>query len=765
MERDLGGMREMTVLRHARHLAIAALIVAVSGADGLARDADPMAGLGMAAIRATLLEGRDPPGGASLDEVVAALEARDDNPQILHVLGLAFAGDGVVEPDADRAIRYLEAAADAGHVGALQRLARLFENDTLVPADAARALAYRERAVAAGQIAAAVPAARLLISGGPGLEPDTARAERLLEIAAQAGDDNAVRLLDRLRAPRPLPFREIRAALLDGEPAPEGASVEEMIAALEAMEGNGSALFVLGSAFLGESPDVARDVDRGIGFLERAAAEGNPHAAIRLARLFEDGTLVEEDAARALAFYERAIDIGGDRAVLPAARLLANGGPGLEPDSDRAVALLEPLAGQGDEAAERLLARLTAPPRLPLGAMRAALLDGEPAPQGASVEEMIAALEAMEDDAGALFVLGRAFAGEGVLPADPARALPLLERAADLGNVGAMLRLARIHDEGELVARDAGTALTWFERAVAAGQTNVAMTAARLALAGGPGLEPSVDRAVPLLEAAADAGSTDAQVRLADIYLGPEGPNDPAAAIAKLQAAADAGDGRAAMALGRLYRNGGPVRADATRALAAFERARALGVDAAAVQIFDMRLSAGRRDVRRIREASAALEREAQAGNAAAILRLVNFQRTGVGRLVPGSRSAAMRTLEAGRAALSPAAYQRELAILELAGARSLSEIGEIQALLDAAEPRDRVRILRASARANPNAFVYFVQARLLETGHLDGRVTGLLDTRTIRAINRFCVENDAAAACRTGPLSGPAVRFLSETL
>ena len=55
--------------------------------------------------------------------------------------------------------------------------------------------------------------------------------------------------------------------------------------------------------------------------------------------------------------------------------------------------------------------------------------------------------------------------GEEGIAQDEAKAVELFQRAADLGNADAMVRLGECYDDGEGVEQDKSKAVEWYQRA------------------------------------------------------------------------------------------------------------------------------------------------------------------------------------------------------------------------------------------------------------------------------------------------------------
>jgi hypothetical protein len=65
----------------------------------------------------------------------------------------------------------------------------------------------------------------------------------------------------------------------------------------------------------------------------------------------------------------------------------------------------------------------------------------------------------------------------------------------------------------------------------------------------------------------------------------------------------------------------------------------------------------------------------------------------------------------------------------------------------------------------SPNAYVFALQSLLAEKSLYSGGTSGILTRSTIRALNRFCAEQDIEPACQAGPLSPAGSAALSKAL
>lgn len=136
---------------------------------------------------------------------------------------------------------------------------------------------------------------------------------------------------------------------------------------------------------------------------------------------------------------------------------------------------------------------------------------------------------------------------------DYARAKELFERAYELGNPAAALRIGEMYEGGLGVPRDLAQAVAWYEKAIGLGNAYAATRLARLYEAG-RGVPADMEKALALYRQAAEAGELTAQLRLARIlFEGRAGEPDPESAGELFRAAAGTGMPEGQKALGQYH--------------------------------------------------------------------------------------------------------------------------------------------------------------------------------------------------------------------
>lgn len=258
-------------------------------------------------------------------------------------------------------------------------------------------------------------------------------------------------------------------------------------------KGNPQACAQLGERLL-NGDGLPADGPRALVLLEQAARAGVASAAFRLGMVLEAGESVERDRPRAFGYFHAAA-AGGVEAAFRNVGIAYSTGHGVKRDYVEALGWLllaqkHRTAGTvADEVRAQILA-LNRPEWLAAAAQRAPEIERElaratvagllPAPApltyvapsetpGSPVKLVLPSrhrvswpsLDALQRAADrgepvALAAFGQTLLEGKLLPADPARAVPLLERGATAGDADAAQQLAELYLHGEHVTPDAG---------------------------------------------------------------------------------------------------------------------------------------------------------------------------------------------------------------------------------------------------------------------------------------------------------------------
>src|SRR5581483_10620774 len=276
---------------------------------------------------------------------------------------------------------------------------------------------------------------------------------------------------------------------------------------------------------------VSADFEQSRSLLEAAIAGGAVKDGSRaLGDLYRTADPPHRNPDMAMVAYQKAVDLGDAGAMIALAQILGKG-DGTPVSFDRARALLEKAVAAGEAIGgwESLgdLYRNAAPdkrdPRKAEDAYQKAVELGDPWAM-LSLADMLAN-------------------GDG-LPVDFDRARKLLEGAAGAGEVKAAARaLGDLYRYAAADKRDPAKAAGAYQKAAELGDTGAMLTLANM-LAKGDGVAVDFDRARSLLEGAIAAGRTKEGSRaLGDLYRNADAPNrDTAKAAVAYQRAVDLGD-------------------------------------------------------------------------------------------------------------------------------------------------------------------------------------------------------------------------------
>jgi TPR repeat protein len=161
--------------------------------------------------------------------------------------------------------------------------------------------------------------------------------------------------------------------------------------------------------------------------------------------------------------------------------------------------------------------------------------------------------------------------------ADGRDLLPAMQKLADEGNPGVMLRVGLMHASGHGAPRDDFEAVRWYRKSVNAGNTQAAGALAYMLLEG-RGTDKNPQEAERLLQSASDAGNAEATWRLGRLALeGKHVTKDLGRAAQLFQKASDAGHSPAMVDLGLMYNNANGLPRNVNEAARWFKRASDLG--------------------------------------------------------------------------------------------------------------------------------------------------------------------------------------------
>ena len=201
---------------------------------------------------------------------------------------------------------------------------------------------------------------------------------------------------------------------------------------------------------------------------------------------------------------------------------------------------------------------------------------------------------------------------------DYRRAREIWTELSDNGDPVAQFNLGVLYDEGLGIPADPAKARSLWQRAATAGLTRAVHNLALLEIDQASQGKGDLKAARALLEQAAEAGHSSARYSLGKMYeygLGVDA--DATVAVQHISVAAEAGLPRAQYSMGKIYRDGAGIEPDEARSLAWFERAARAG-HAGGQGHFARRLATQDTETARIEAFSFALL-AVRAGNEAAL--------------------------------------------------------------------------------------------------------------------------------------------------
>ncbi len=381
----------------------------------------------------------------------------------------------------------LKIQAGASDVPAMFELSRHYRIGRTTAFDAAEERRWLERAAEAGHVEAQVTLADFLQRGRDGTAIDAKAAFGWFERAAEQGNLTARRRITLAhRRGIGVPRDDALALRLTEE---LGASGDTWAIAQRAV-----------CHFSGWG--LPKDEAAGIAELKRETERDNAYAWANLGSFYQQGRGLARDLTEAARCYENAIRLGDPEAVAALARL-ARAGTGVPRDEARAEALLREAANADNPSAQLSLA----------------LLLGAPA-RGASgmVEARYWGARAVHENFRfARFSVASLYL-RGAKPnfGDAAHARALLQSDAEAGNAMAMSRLASLCRDGVGGPQDGAAALRWWHKAAAANNVEAMLTLASVYEQGDVLAKIHADRAEArrLLEQAAALDSAEAKKRL-----------------------------------------------------------------------------------------------------------------------------------------------------------------------------------------------------------------------------------------------------------
>eukprot|EP01037_Dinobryon_pediforme_P002670 gene2670-2709_t len=503
------------------------------------------------------------------------------------------------------AFKLLARAAQAGLPEAEYQIARSYLEGAGVPGSGIEGLRWLERSAAKDFAPAQALLAAFYLQGVPtggpdaapgdlgatsslfnsrveNLPPDFEKAAHWARKGAEGGSPEAQALLGFLLVSGPESMRDEAASEAIYKRAAEAKSPQGLL---------GYGLAILKRATQHD------DFVTAISYLKPAAEAGLGTAMFLMGALTEQGQGIDADLTEAAAHYERAASLGVRTAQTRFGLALLNG-RGVEADPVLAESWLRRAAMQGDADAAAVIGQLYARQGGVEANMAEAAIWLRRAAEGGHAQAA-RALGAMH------------MTGNGVAK-DPAEAARWFRAVASTGDVQSRYDLATLVLQGQASAEDSQSTAEWFKSEAEKGD-NIAAFNYGVCLAEGIGAERNEAEAIQWLRRAAEtvvnaqywygrllaegrggpenltearvwigkaaeAGVTDAQVALAEMFVnGRGGPRNHGAAIQLFRRAANQGHVGAMYALGAMYGGGHDVMWDRKAAQHWFQAAAERG--------------------------------------------------------------------------------------------------------------------------------------------------------------------------------------------
>ncbi len=515
---------------------------------------------------------------------------------------------------------------------------------------------------------------------------------------------------------------------LGGEP-----EILAKIEALAAME-NRRALHWLGELYAHGPLPI--DGVKAVNYYTRAVAAGEKNDIIRLADIYRDGKVIAADPEKAMEYYRKAADMGNSTGQLRLGNALIKGTLG-QTDTAQGLTILEALADKNNRLA--------------------------------------------------LYDLGELYS-KGALTIDEKKAISYYERALSAGHGAAAARLGDLYRDGDVIAADPMKAMDYYQQAADMGNSTGQLRLGNALIKGNLG-QTDTARGLSLLEDLAQKDNRWALYDLGELYSKGPLPIDGIKAAAYYERAATAGIVSTLVRLGDIYRDGLLVESDPVKAISFYEEAYAAGMSSGlrnlalghvlnrfgrfsqpdkGVNFLLDAFNAGDMSVattlanayfngisvpKDVPRGLRVLSFAAEEGSPDAVQNLISLFRNGKGKDIPRDLVKADELLQKYSAVLGQNDLNLQQILLNAARADSPKEFAAVAADINKEPLLAKQRILPMVRSSNQNAYTWLLQERLAELGFYKGRLNGIMNTSTIRAVSAFCAQQNLRAECVQGPL------------
>lgn len=438
-------------MRRWNHVVLLSLLVCCSAPSlSLAQETQAIGVEVLKTVRAALSLGDT----KSVEENLVKLEAVGENADAaaLVLLGDVYSTAGPWKTNKEKALRYYQIAADMGDSLALTRLGDLYREGKILPQDLETAFTYYKQAGAKNNSTGKMRVGEAYLYG-KGVVADMSKGLALLEEVAAKGHATALQLLgDAYSRTSPLPLDGIKAVEFYQKSADAGSAY---------------ALTRVGDLYRDGSL-VPADPDKAFRSYDLAASKGNTVGKIRLADCYIRGFGTVVDRSRGLSMLNEVANSGDLNAMQMTGDYL-RAGEYIEADSQSAIDAYERLAEGGNLSGYTKIAEMyidgTAGVKNPQKAIRyyeKAIQAGLPGAElgllNAHVNGRLGKLStpalsfkklirlANGGNAEAVVTVANAYYwGSGGAEKNPKRAIAMLTKASESGNMNASRRLLVIY--------------------------------------------------------------------------------------------------------------------------------------------------------------------------------------------------------------------------------------------------------------------------------------------------------------------------------
>lgn len=271
-----------------------------------------------------------------------------------------------------------------------------------------------------------------------------------------------------------------------------------------------------------------------------AAEEGDRNAIFCLGWAYSSGTGTGEgpNGEKSMGYYRKASEQGQLSAQLALGMVLITRAEPGKPESAEGLSWIKKAAQGGQRDAQRQLGLI--------------YVDGLVVEKNLKIGEEWLVKAAEAGDANGMIQLGvRYESGKITGKADPEQAFKYYKMAADTGQVGALLHLAKGYERGGYLKPDAEKAAVCYQKAEEAGSTEASYHLGRYYLF------KDKERAAFQFKKAAEGGYDIAQVSYAKALMAGAGvPEDQKAAVSWFEKAVEQGNPQAMFEIGLLHKGG-----------------------------------------------------------------------------------------------------------------------------------------------------------------------------------------------------------------